>query len=88
MVPVGILVGQLGLVPVLASFEVSAAMEDCASASFAFACPSCSVRSVIFVPCLLPWCDPIALQWQGLPGNDYDPVSFSPTLRRLPNFWC
>ena len=67
MGPVGIVVGWLGLVPVLESFEVSARMEDCASASFAFACPSCSVRSVIFVPCLLPWCDPIALQWQGLP---------------------
>ena len=47
MGPVGIVVGRLGLVPVLASFEVSVAMEDCASASFAFACPSCSVRSVI-----------------------------------------
>ena len=47
MGPVGIVVGRLGLVPVLASFEVSVAMEDCASESFAFACPSCSVRSVI-----------------------------------------
>ena len=44
---VGIVLGRLGLVPVLASFEVSVAMEDCASASFAFACPSCSVISVI-----------------------------------------
>ena len=33
--------------PVLASFEVSVAMDDCASASFMFACPSCSVRSAI-----------------------------------------
>ena len=47
MGPVGIVVGKLGLVPVLASFEVSVAMDDCASASFVFACPSCSVRSVI-----------------------------------------
>ena len=47
MVPVGIVVGRLGIVPVWASFEVSVAMEDCASAGFEFACPSCSVRSVI-----------------------------------------
>ena len=47
MGPVGIVVGRLGLVPVLASFEVSIAMEDCATASFVFDCPSCSVRSVI-----------------------------------------
>ena len=47
MGPVGIVVGLLGLVPVLTSFEVSVAMEDCAYASFAFACPSYSVRSVI-----------------------------------------
>ena len=39
-VPVGLIVEQLGLVPVLASFEVSVAMDDCTSASFAFACPS------------------------------------------------
>ena len=44
---VGIVVGRLGLVPVLVSFEVIVAMEDCASANFLFACPSCSVRSVI-----------------------------------------
>ena len=47
MGPVGIVVGRLSLVTVLASFEVSVAMEDCAYASFAFACPSYSVRSVI-----------------------------------------
>ena len=47
MGPVGIVVGRLGLVPVLASFEVSVAMEDCSSASFLFACLSCSVRSII-----------------------------------------
>ena len=41
------MVGRLGLVPVLEIFEVSVVMEDCVSASFAFACPSCSVRSVI-----------------------------------------
>ena len=38
---------RLGLVPVLASFEVSVAMDDCASVSFMFACPSCRVRSAI-----------------------------------------
>ena len=38
--PVGIVVGRLGLVPVLASFEVSFVMDDCAYVSFAFACPS------------------------------------------------
>ena len=47
MGPVGIIVGRSGLVPVLETFEVSVVMEDCASVSFAFACPSCSVRSVI-----------------------------------------
>ena len=47
MDPVGLVVERLGLVPVLASFEVSVAMDDCASASFMFACPSCSVRSAI-----------------------------------------
>ena len=38
--PDGIVVGRLVLVPVLASFEVSVEMDDCASASFEFACPS------------------------------------------------
>ena len=38
---------RLGLVPVLDSFEVSVAMDDFASVSFMFACPSCSVRSAI-----------------------------------------
>ena len=47
MGPVGILVGRLGIYPVLAGFEVSVAMEYCASESFAFSCPSCSVRLVI-----------------------------------------
>ena len=49
MGPVGIVGGCLVLVPVWAIFEVSVAMEDCDSASFAFACPSCSLRSVIFL---------------------------------------
>ena len=40
LVPVGLVVERLGLVPVLASFEVSVAMDDCTSASFMFACPS------------------------------------------------
>ena len=44
---VGLVVERLGLVPVLVSFEVSVAMDDCASASFMFACPSCRVRSAI-----------------------------------------
>ena len=47
MAVVGLVVEQLGLVPVLDSFEVSVAMDDCASASFMFACPSCRVRSAI-----------------------------------------
>ena len=38
---------RLGLVPFLDSFEVSVAIDDCASASFMFACPGCSVRSAI-----------------------------------------
>ena len=37
---VGLVVERLGLVPVLASSEVSVAMDYCASASFIFACPS------------------------------------------------
>ena len=44
---VGLVVEGLCMVPVLASFEVSVAMDDCASVSFMFACPSCRVRSVI-----------------------------------------
>ena len=44
---VGLVEEQLDLAPVLASFEVSVAMDDCASASFMFACPSCRVRSAI-----------------------------------------
>ena len=40
MGPVGLVVERLGLVPVLPSFEVSVAMDDCASASFMFACRS------------------------------------------------
>ena len=38
---------RLGFAPVLAIFEVSVAMDDCASASFVLACPSCRVRSAI-----------------------------------------
>ena len=44
---VGIVVERLGLVPFLASFEVSIAMDDCASTSFMFTCPSCRVMSEI-----------------------------------------
>ena len=36
---VGLVEERLDLAPVLASFEVSVAMDDCASASFMFACP-------------------------------------------------
>ena len=38
--PVGLVLERLGLVPVLASFEVSAVMDDCVSVSFMFACLS------------------------------------------------
>ena len=38
---------RLDLAPVLASFEVSVAMDDCASASFVLAFPSCRVSSAI-----------------------------------------
>ena len=44
---VGIVEERLDLAPVLASFEVSVAMDDFASASFVLACPSCRVRSAI-----------------------------------------
>ena len=44
---VGLLVERLGMVPVLASFEVIVVMDDCASVSFMFDCPSCRVRSAI-----------------------------------------
>ena len=44
---VGLVVERLGMDPVLASFEVSVAIDDCASASFMFACRSCRVRSAI-----------------------------------------
>ena len=36
----GIVVGRLGQFQVWESFEVSVAMEECASASSSFACPS------------------------------------------------
>ena len=38
MDPVEDVVGRLGLVPFLASFEVIVAMDDCACASFVFFC--------------------------------------------------
>ena len=47
MAVVWLVVERLVLAPVLASFEVSVAMDDCASASFMFACPSCKMRSAI-----------------------------------------
>ena len=45
---VGLVEERLDLAPVLASFDVSVAMDNCASASFVLACPSCRVRSAIF----------------------------------------
>ena len=47
MAVVGLVVERLDLDPVLASCEVSVAMDICASASFMFACLSCRVRSAI-----------------------------------------
>ena len=47
MAVVGLVEERLDLAPVLTSFEVSVAMNDCASASFVLACPSCRVRSAI-----------------------------------------
>ena len=44
---VGLVEERLDLAPVLDSFEVIVAMDDCASASFVSACPSCRVRSAI-----------------------------------------
>ena len=38
---------RLYFAPFLASFEVSVAMDDCASVSFVLDCPSCRVRSAI-----------------------------------------
>ena len=84
----GLVVERLGLVSVLASFEVNVAMDDCASVSFMFACLSCRVRSAIFFTCLPPWCDPIALLWRDLPRHGYGIASSLPTGQRLPNFVC
>ena len=47
MAEVGLVEERLDFAPVLASFEVSVAMDDCASASFVLACLSCRVRSAI-----------------------------------------
>ena len=47
MAVVGLVEERLDLSPVLASFEVSVALDDCDSASFVFDCPSCRVRSAI-----------------------------------------
>ena len=44
---VGLMEEWLDFAQVLASFEVSVAMDDFASASFVLACPSCRVRSAI-----------------------------------------
>ena len=38
---------RLDCAPVLDSFKVSVAMDDCASAIFVLDCPSCRVRSAI-----------------------------------------
>ena len=47
MAVVGFVEERLDLALVLASFEVSVTMDDCASVSFWLACPSCRVRSAI-----------------------------------------
>ena len=47
MAVVGLVEKRLGFSPVLDSFEVSVAMDDCASASFVLDCLSCRVRSAI-----------------------------------------
>ena len=47
MAVVGFVEERLGFAPFFASFEVSFAMDDCASAIFVLACPSCRVRSAI-----------------------------------------
>ena len=47
MAGVGLVEDRLEFAPVLASFEVSVAMDDCASTRFVLACPSCRVRSAI-----------------------------------------
>ena len=47
MAVVGFVEERLDFAPVLASFEVSVAMDDCASASFVLACPIFRVRSAI-----------------------------------------
>ena len=47
MAVAGLMEERLYFAPVLASFEVSVAMDDCASVSFMLACPSCRVRSAI-----------------------------------------
>ena len=43
----GLVEERLYFAPFLASFEVSVAMDDCASVSFVLACPSCRVSSAI-----------------------------------------
>ena len=47
MAVAGLVEERMDFVPVLASFEVSVAMDYCASASFVLACPSCRMRSAI-----------------------------------------
>ena len=47
MAVVGLVEERLDFEPVLASFEVSVAMDDCDSASFVLAYPSCRVSSAI-----------------------------------------
>ena len=48
MAVAGLVEERLNFAPFLPSFEVSVAMDDCASASFVLACLSCRVRSAIF----------------------------------------
>ena len=69
MAVVGLVEERLDFEPVLASFEVSVAMDDCDSASFVLAYPSCRVRSEIFLTYLPPCRDQIGLLWQDLPRH-------------------
>ena len=71
--------GRLGIVPVLESFEVSVAMDDCASMIFALLAQVEVLGQRFFLTFLQPWCDPIALQWRDWPRHDYGPVSFPST---------
>ena len=42
----------------------------------------------LFLTCLPPWYDTIALPWRDLPRHGYGLASSLPTLQRFPNFNC